>query len=881
MRYCSVLLLAWAVLAGAAAGQDQADNVMEQPASDQQVRQLLSAYPEQGYFLFPEDRLRPIRMLDALPAVWLERHGLDRPCFEGEAQPGEYYTFQIGFFAARQAIEDVTVVFGDLTSEAGPVIIGAKRFTCFNLGGVDWTGRCFSKKVSLAQGAVQALWIGVDLGPETPAGVYRGTVTVSGENEAPTVVEVTLRVAGPVLADRGDGDLAKHARLRWLNSTIALDEQVTKPYVPLELDGKAIRCLGRQVAIGQTGLPMGIKSFFTANVDRLSEQGRDLLAGPVQLVLETQAGQTLTWESAGVDFTEHTDATVRWVAKNRAGGVHLECRGMMQFDGFMAYQMLLTADEELAVKDIRLEIPLKKEAATYLMGMGRKGGYRPSEFEWQWDQSKHQDAVWVGSVNAGLQLTLKGPDYQRPLVNTYYKYKPLRLPAGWHNAGQGGCRLTEHTPDTALLSAYSGRRSLRPGESLAFDFDLLVTPLKTTKLAAHVHQRYFHTADELSTSTWVDQTQSAGANIINIHQGSPLNPYINYPFCAETVKNLKAFIRDAHEHSLRAKIYYTVRELTNHVVELWALRSLGDEVLASGRGNAETNAVNPQGSDPWLQKHLKTGYIPAWRHVFQAPSLKGQTDAAILTSGMSRWHNYYVEGLDWLTRNLEIDGIYVDDVAYDRTVMQRARKILDRNRPDALVDLHSWNHFNDRAGWASCANLYMENFPYIDSIWFGEGFNYNESPDYWLVEISGIPFGLLGEMLDGGGNPYRGLLYAMTCRLPWSGNPGPIWKLYDDFGIDQAQMTGYWSPQCPVRTSEPAVLATVYRRPDRSLVALASWAPQTVEVTLQIDWQQLGLEPQHAQLRLPAVHNLQEEAACSVGDPLTIKPAAGCFIIIE
>ncbi len=48
---------------------------------------------------------------------------------------------------------------------------------------------------------------------------------------------------------------------------------------------------------------------------------------------------------------------------------------------------------------------------------------------------------------------------------------------------------------------------------------------------------------------------------------------------ADTVNALKAYIANVHEEGLKAKIYYTVRELTNHIVELWALRSLGHEVF--------------------------------------------------------------------------------------------------------------------------------------------------------------------------------------------------------------------------------------------------------------------------------------------------------------
>ncbi len=78
---------------------------------------------------------------------------------------------------------------------------------------------------------------------------------------------------------------------------------------------------------------------------------------------------------------------------------------------------------------------------------------------------------------------------------------------------------------------------------------------------------------------------------------------------------------------------------------------------------------------------------------------------------------------------------------------------LDKHRPGSLLDLHSWNHFNGRAGYANCLNLYLEHTPYLDSLWIGEGRNYNEPPDHWMVEVSGIPLGLFGEMLQCGGKP--------------------------------------------------------------------------------------------------------------------------------
>jgi hypothetical protein len=76
------------------------------------------------------------------------------------------------------------------------------------------------------------------------------------------------------------------------------------------------------------------------------------------------------------------------------------------------------------------------------MGLGWKGGLRPDRLDWAWDVAKkNQDAVWVGDVNAGVQLTLKDDRYERPLNTNFYLSKPLVLPASWGNGGKGTCHL--------------------------------------------------------------------------------------------------------------------------------------------------------------------------------------------------------------------------------------------------------------------------------------------------------------------------------------------------------------------------------------------------------------------------------------------------------
>jgi len=88
---------------------------------------------------------------------------------------------------------------------------------------------------------------------------------------------------------------------------------------------------------------------------------------------------------------------------------------------------------------------------------------------------------------------------------------------------------------------------------------------------------------------------------------------------------------------------------------------------------------------------------------------------------------------------VEIDGLYLDDVGYDRVIMQRTRKILDRERPRCLVDLHLVESLQRHGGMGELRESLHGAFPYVDTLWFGEGFDYNQTPDYWLVEMSGIP----------------------------------------------------------------------------------------------------------------------------------------------
>jgi hypothetical protein len=835
---------------------------MEVIATAKETAALKAKYKSSSFLVFPEDRLHSIRMRSDLPYRWIKK-GTDS-MIQASAAKGEYFAYQLGVYAL-QSLDDVQVRFSELQSaENGGVSIPVGASSCINTTGVTYDRRPFTKRIDIPAGQVQALWCGIDIPATIPPGMYTGTATITTHTQSQTIY-LHIKIGPDVLADGGAGSPEKMTRLKWLNSTLAQDNIVIAPYTPLDIRGDTlIRLLGRDIQLSPQGFPQQIQTFFTPEMTDTTSSPNKLLAENIHFHFVRQSdGKDVRLKNEGLQFTERSPGTVRWTAASASDELRMDVNATLEFDGFLAYTVKVTALTDLDLKDILMHIPFEKEAAVYMMGLGQKGGYRPdSLYRWKWDVAhKNQDGAWIGTVNAGLQYSLRDEHYTRPLNTNFYLQKPLLAPSSWSNAGKGGIDIGIKGK-SMLASNYSGARQLKKGDTLFYNFNLLITPFHTINTDFQWATRFYHRYNDL------DSIKATGATVVNIHHATPINPWINYPFIEW--KRMKGYIDSAHALGLKVKIYNTVRELSDHAYELFALKSLGSEIYSPG----------PGGGFSWLQEHVVGDYIPAWF----VPEIK---DAALINSGTDgggRWHNYYVEGMNWLVRNVGIDGIYLDDVAFDRITMKRIKRVLTQDGHPGIIDLHSANQYNPRDGFNNSANLYMEHFPYLNRLWFGEYFDYEKNPpDFFLTEVSGIPFGLMGEMLEGGGNPWRGMVYGMTNRMPWSDNadPRPIWKAWDDFGMEGTRMIGYWSPSCPVRTGLDNIPATVYAKKGAALVALASWAGHDTAVRLQIDWQKLGIDPAHASIEAPEIANFQPHQAFPVDGTIPVQKGKGWLLLIR
>jgi hypothetical protein len=784
-----------------------------------------------------------------VPQIWT----LNGPqeTFRGEAQPGEYYCWQIGVYAAREDIQRLSLEYGNVTKSDGDapadVVVKANDITCFNLEGIDIHGKPFSKEFTLGRGMVRPLWIGMMV-PEDAKGEISGDVRVKINDTLCKTIHFKLNVAGPVIANHGDDEPWRHSRLRWLNSTLGLDDQMTPtPFTAVKRQGDAFEILNRTLHVNSQGM-----------AERVVSNGADVLASPMRIDVSDSQGQPLTF--GGGDRTTELENPSRIIETTHAscGELKSTLRSELWFDGSINYDLTLASPQPTALKDVAVVIPMRKELAKYFIGFSNRGDRCPAAWQWKWNRSFVDNCGWLGDVAAGIGIKLLPEhDYWDPAGLHWEEHSQ------WINDGKGGVTLGENG-NAVVLRAFLGERTLKANEPLHLRFRLYVTPFKPLR-PDHWNLRFFD-------------------NIVHYHHSVRENPYINYPFM--TVDLLHNTFQDLRAKGRRGMtIYYTLRELSNIAPELFAFRSLGDEVVkTTGAFVYSTSgwSVNGEGGGhPWLREHLVAGYSPSWQQTVYS----GDIDAAVATSGDGRLLNYYIEGLAWLQKKVGSVGVYLDGIGYDRIGMMRLARMLTAGGSDYYLPFHSGDDFKNP--WSEMhaappAN-YMEHLPFVTQLMFGECFWYDGPEGYWMTNLAGLPFGIDNQFypVPGPSYPFRSMLYASSENIGQSA--ADVRAFWDRWGVnEQTETIGYWDDRCPVKTNAADVRASVYRNQGRALICIGSWAKAPKPITLSVDWKALGLDPTQTKVTVPDIGGVQKpQASIDIAQPIPIESGKGIVLGLE
>ena len=233
---------------------------MEVIATKKEVSKFINNYPK-DYYLFPEYRENPIKMVDFLPFRWISEtkkiNGISDNVFKGE-----FYSFQIGVFSPNKKLEDIDINFLDFKSKNG-YKIKKEMITCFNKGGIDLNGKEFSKTISVNSRKTQALWFGVEIPKNTKKGTYMSQIIINPKNFTADTIFIELNVSDKGIANYGDDNPKNMSRMRWLNSTIGTDKDfIIKPFTPVSVSNNIISILGRDIKLNNFGFPENIFFLF-------------------------------------------------------------------------------------------------------------------------------------------------------------------------------------------------------------------------------------------------------------------------------------------------------------------------------------------------------------------------------------------------------------------------------------------------------------------------------------------------------------------------------------------------------------------------------------------------------------------------------------------
>lgn len=384
----------------------------------------------------------------------------------------EIFVFQLAFVSEADDIIKNIEYKGDV------------KISCINTDITDKFGKKSVQSIAVKKNRIQPLFFTVKaekLGERQE----KCEITINTENEKRSF-HLIFNINTSHVENNGYNDLWRLSRIKWLNSDLYMDESVVKPYVPPVMHDGKIEILGRDIIMGDDGLPVQICSKFSESVE---------VEEAVQKKLFYKAPEfSINGSSIGAGkrmYSEHNNRIemLTLIEKDDYSAVVM---GMVRYEGCMEYSVKITPKHDFKAKNVSLDLYISEECSLLMHGLGHRAS-KAENLSFKWDNQKQQDSIFIGCVNCGMRLKLKAENYIRPLVNIFYKNLPLKTPVEtWDNHGRGGITITKHNGYTHL-SAFTGEFDYKENETREFLFEMHITPLNLIAwIFGHYHYNYVY-----------------------------------------------------------------------------------------------------------------------------------------------------------------------------------------------------------------------------------------------------------------------------------------------------------------------------------------------------------------------------------------------------
>ena len=157
-----------------------------------------------------------------------------------------------------------------------------KAVTCFNSQGVDANGRKFERTISLNEGEIKPIFIGLSF-TKAEIGSYYTYVTIWDKK-----VKLTFNLNDSLVFNEGYDKGSTLARLNWLNSTAHIDKKIVKAYEAIVIERNTLSFTGKKASFGNDGFIENVESYFGESNFLEDEVTNKLFSQPIDLQIDGQ-----------------------------------------------------------------------------------------------------------------------------------------------------------------------------------------------------------------------------------------------------------------------------------------------------------------------------------------------------------------------------------------------------------------------------------------------------------------------------------------------------------------------------------------------------------------------------------------------------------------
>lgn len=675
----------------------------------------------------------------------------------------------------------------------------------------------------------------------------------------------------------------------WIAKPAGVEETVPPPWTPLKVErekGVAVEVSGRRYQFENSIFPVTIRA-----------KDQELLSAPITLHAISD-GRDVIWQASALQVGETTEVASTLSQTLEGGKLTVTVTGRMEYDGYLVFDCEVKAKDAVDLDGLCLKIPLQARhaglcAASYVYKP--KGKISMSESYWdaiRGDIDFHfGPSVWIGDEERGLTWQSESA------VN-------------WHNRDpEKALQIRPEGETTHLLANFvdKGKR-LSAGESLTYRFALLATPVKPMVRNAwdlrvmrsgpsgrelDLPNRTFDGKPQLqyladlgvrnlywwvSSTNWpwpLPENEELGEQIRNLNKagqaaGLKLNPYaihIRYPLGVEAFDQYGAQIV---QHPIKVAAWGSRVPVNMELPRPGPFARIGDTQLCVQFCPKSTAA---QDSYVYSLAERQANYGD------NGVYLDGTAQVMPCTN--------QEHGCGYIDEEGNLQPTY--PVFASRDFIRRIYRTIKAHDPQGIVDLHYWLPNPAQAAYSDInftgEQWHQLRFTGADHV--SDELTLERFRSMFMGYQVGTPTDLMSYRL---GSTRRvaaiSLLHDVPVRLnqggrgleellekeTWEGSAAAIqrikedadyfrllpriWKLRDEFEINEAKAFFYWNNASHVTVTPERAHATFFAHPENGLLALVSnLEREKREVHVRFNLGKLGLTGQE----LEAVNALNGE----------------------